>query len=184
MLGKIEGRRRRGWQRMRWLDVITDSMDMGLGGLLGVGDGQGGLGFCGSWGCKESDMTEQLNWTEYSIVHMYYIFIYSFVSGHLGCFHLLAIVNNAAMNIRVDVSLWIMVFMGYMSNRGITGSYGSFGYFPHSSAGKESTCNAGDPGSIPWVMWDSLIVQLPKNQPAMQKTPVWFLGQEDLLEKV
>ena len=34
MLEKIEGRRRRGQQRMRWLDVITDSMDMGLGGLL------------------------------------------------------------------------------------------------------------------------------------------------------
>ena len=33
MLGKIEGRRRRGWQRMGWLDGITDSMDMGLGGL-------------------------------------------------------------------------------------------------------------------------------------------------------
>ena len=33
MLGKIEGRRRRGWQRMRWLDGIIDSMDMGLGGL-------------------------------------------------------------------------------------------------------------------------------------------------------
>ena len=33
MLGKIEGRRRRGWQRMRWLDGIPDSMDMGLGGL-------------------------------------------------------------------------------------------------------------------------------------------------------
>ena len=33
MLGKIEGRRRRGWQRMRWLDGITDSVDMGLGGL-------------------------------------------------------------------------------------------------------------------------------------------------------
>ena len=33
MLGKIEGRRRRGQQRMRWLDSITDTMDMGLGGL-------------------------------------------------------------------------------------------------------------------------------------------------------
>ena len=34
VLGKTEGRRRRGQQRMRWLDVIIDSMDMGLGGLL------------------------------------------------------------------------------------------------------------------------------------------------------
>ena len=33
MLGKIEGRRRRGWQRMRWLDGITNTMDMGFGGL-------------------------------------------------------------------------------------------------------------------------------------------------------
>ena len=65
MLGKIEGRRR-GWQRIRWLDGITDSMDMGLGGLWvdSVGDGQGGLTYCGSQGLKESDTTEQLNWTE------------------------------------------------------------------------------------------------------------------------
>ena len=59
MLGKIEGRRRRGQQRMRWLDGITDSMDMGLGGL-GELDGQRGLACCGSRGA-ESDMTERLN---------------------------------------------------------------------------------------------------------------------------
>ena len=60
MLGKIEDRRK-GRQRMRWLDGITHLMDMGLGGLMGVGDGQGGLACCGSWGCKELDTTEQLN---------------------------------------------------------------------------------------------------------------------------
>ena len=49
MLGKTEGRRRRGRQRKRYLDGITDSMDRGLGGLQEVGDGQGGLAFCGSW---------------------------------------------------------------------------------------------------------------------------------------
>ena len=60
MLGGIGARRRRGRQRMRWLDGITDSMDMGLG-RLGVGDGQGGLACCDSWGHKESDTTERLN---------------------------------------------------------------------------------------------------------------------------
>ena len=55
MLGGIGGRRRRGRQRMRWLYGITDSMD------LGVGNGQGGLACCNSWGHEESDTTEQLN---------------------------------------------------------------------------------------------------------------------------
>ena len=53
MLGKIEGRRRRGWQRMRWLDGITDSMDIEYEQAPGVGDGQEGGGCCSSWGCKE-----------------------------------------------------------------------------------------------------------------------------------
>ena len=59
MLGKIGGRRRRGRQRMRWLDGITNGH--GFGWTPGVGDGQGGLACCGSWGHKESDMTELLN---------------------------------------------------------------------------------------------------------------------------
>ena len=64
MLGGIGGRRRRGRQRMRWLDGITDSVDMSLGKLQEFGDGQGGLVCCDSWGRKEWDMTERLNWTE------------------------------------------------------------------------------------------------------------------------
>ena len=62
MLGGIGGRRRRGQQRMRWLDGITDSKDMSLGILRN--DEQGGLACCESWGHKESDTTEWLNWTE------------------------------------------------------------------------------------------------------------------------
>ena len=61
MLGKIESRRRRGQQRMRWVDGITNSMDMKSEQAPGVGNGQGGLVCCDSWGCKESDTTEQLN---------------------------------------------------------------------------------------------------------------------------
>ena len=56
---------------------------------------------------------------------MYHIFIYSSVNGHLGCFHVLAIVNSAAMNTGVHVSFWIVVFSGYMPSSGIAGSYGS-----------------------------------------------------------
>ena len=52
-------------------------------------------------------------------------FIHSSVDGHLGCFHVLAIVNRAAMNIVVHDSFWIMVFSGYMPSSGIAGSYGS-----------------------------------------------------------
>ena len=69
--------------------------------------------------------------------------------------------------------------------------------FLYGSAGKESACNAGDSSSIPGsgssagegigyplqYSWASLVAQLVKNLPAMQETPVRFLGQEDALEK-
>ena len=64
MLGKIEGRRRRGRKRMRWLDGITNSMDMSLGKLSELvmeREGQGGLVCCSPWGHKELDTTEWLN---------------------------------------------------------------------------------------------------------------------------
>ena len=70
--------------------------------------------------------------------------------------------------------------------------------FPHSSIGKESSCNAGDPGSIPGsgrsagevigyplqYTWASLMAQLVKNPPAMRETWVRSLGWENPLEKV
>ena len=64
MLGKFEGWRKRGWQRMRWLDGITDSMDMSLVQAPGTGDGPETLACYSPWGLKESDTTERLNWTE------------------------------------------------------------------------------------------------------------------------
>ena len=64
MLVKFEGRRIRGWQRMRWGRMASTTQWTWVSVDSGVGGGQGGLVCCGSWGHKESDMTEQLNWTE------------------------------------------------------------------------------------------------------------------------
>ena len=73
----------------------------------------------------------------------------------------------------------------------------NYSRFPTSSVGKESTCNAGDPGSIPrsgrsagegigyslQYSWTSLVAQLVKNPPTMRETWVWSLGWENALEK-
>ena len=61
------------------------------------------------------------------MVHMYHsFFLHSFVNGHLCCFHVLAIVNAAAMNNGIHVPFSTLVSSGYMPKSGITGPYGDF----------------------------------------------------------
>ena len=60
ILGKTEGRRRRGQPRMRCVNGITDSMDK-FEQILGNAEGQGSLACCSPWGHKQLDMTERLN---------------------------------------------------------------------------------------------------------------------------
>ena len=75
MLGGIEGRRRRGRQdEMAGWHHRLDGYEFEW--TLGVGDGQGGLARCDSWGCKESDTTEWLNWTVLNKDHWHQSFLF------------------------------------------------------------------------------------------------------------
>ena len=65
-------------------------------------------------------------WQSNISLYIYHIFfIHSSIDGHLGCFHVMTIVNSAAMNIGVPVPFLNMVFSGYMPRSEIAGSYGS-----------------------------------------------------------
>jgi len=80
MLGGIRGRRKRGRQdeMAGWYHRLNGCE---FEWTPGVGDGQGGLACCYSWGCKESDTTEQLNWTECAIRFSKYVLIYQQMNG-------------------------------------------------------------------------------------------------------
>ena len=87
---------------------------------------------------------------------MCHIFIHSSGDGQLGCFHVLAVVNSAAMNIGVHVSFQIRVFSRYIPRTGIAGSHGNsmFSFLKASAH----------------YFWASLVAQLVKNLPAVQES--------------
>ena len=104
-----------------------------FGWTLGIGDGQGGMACCSSWGCKESDTTELLNWTELNLcVHGSTIF-YLFPQ---------LMIENSEWGIScipwTSKLIWVRI---YCSD------------FPGGSNCEESTPNAGDPGLIPGSGW-------------------------------
>ena len=102
MLGGIGGRRRRGQQRMRWYHRL-DGREFEW--TPGVGNGQGVLACCDSWGRKESDMTERLNWTEamhqFTYAYVYRLFRQPTMIRYLDHLKCSCIVNKAVIHILI-----------------------------------------------------------------------------------
>ena len=74
----------------------------------------------------DSNVFPLMTWLIFHCVYVPNFFIHLSVDGHLGCFHVLAIVNSAAMNSGIHVSFSILVSLGYTTMSGIAGSYGDY----------------------------------------------------------
>jgi len=102
-----------------------------FGWTLGVADGQGGLACCISWGCKESDTTEQLNWTEYSIIYIPYLFLSIHLSLDTRYFlcewKYLSFCESCFYEHGVPIYLWDSDFISFrcITKSGIAGSFSS-----------------------------------------------------------